>query len=702
MRWRVVGPILFFAVIACLPTWRFLFAGKVPAPVDQVHQSAPWNGPTPDTPWDILQLDGALQFLPWRDLCLEAMRRNEVPLWNPYTFGGQPLMANSQSAPLYPLHWIWSFTPFGAEALLSFSAWIHLFVAGLGTFFLVRRLGGSDLGGMVAGSGVAMSGFMVGWIQLPSVVMTSAWIPWCLLGIVKLNSPGVCKPRWTATLGLCGAMMLLAGHLQIAVYGLLACAVVAIWSAVASRKLVGFGLCCGSLLIAVCIASPQLLTSVMTGKLGHRAGEATAEGWVGYSRQALELRHLAVTASPYVFGMPNEPTSEGVTGYWLARSEYGKHYAELAFYVGPVILALAIAGLLRARWKQVGSIVLLAILSLSIAMGGIVAKLMYFYVPGWSATGSPGRAAVLFVMCMCVLAGVSLGDEQEERTSWMPLLVAVVVAAVGFVLMRMVQMPVGDSVFEPFISRAWSFFGLFVVGCLVAGFALVQSKYQKSLVGTALLLSVIGLFAAHINMNPGSDKGRFVERFDGIESLQGKRVAVMNSDWSFFVSAPSVIAPPNSLLPYRITEIAGYDSIIPRTTKKKIDDANGKDSAPEVNGNIQFVKPGVDLGQLAALGAEILISKESLSLEREYEGAGWTAYKIPNPAPQLLTASFSKISYSPGSSPDITDLVALGWRDVGERSLEYRPAPYIAGVFGLMLGIFAVFLLYCASWSKVE
>ena len=114
---RRLGIALVFALVALMPTWQFVFGGKVPAPVDWVHHMAPWNEPEPKSAYDILAMDGALQFLPWRDYMLDSYRAGHVPLWNPNTLGGAPFLANSQSAPMYPLHWLW---PFDAESLLGF------------------------------------------------------------------------------------------------------------------------------------------------------------------------------------------------------------------------------------------------------------------------------------------------------------------------------------------------------------------------------------------------------------------------------------------------------------------------------------------------------------------------------------------------------------------------------------------------------
>ncbi len=370
MKPAAIGSVLLLALIALIPTWKFI-GGRVPAPVDQIHQLPPWNAPTPDAPWDILQLDGALQFLPWRDLMLESMRGGEVPLWNPYSLGGAPFLANSQSAPLYPLHWLAAPLPVDAEALLSFSAWLHLFIAALGVYLLCRRLGASELGGLIGGSAMALSAFMVAWIQLPSVIMTAAWIPWCLLGIQRLFEEPCA--RSAAKLAAPAGLMLLAGHLQIAAYGMMACTLYAVWMLAFRRAWKPALAVLGALVLGAALAAPQLLPVLENGRQGHRAGAPSAEGYELYRNQALGLRHLVVMFVPTVFGMPNEMTDRlapGATSYWLAYIETGRHYAELPFYVGPIIVSLALFAAIRLRRRpDVAFFGALFLFALAVALG---------------------------------------------------------------------------------------------------------------------------------------------------------------------------------------------------------------------------------------------------------------------------------------------------------------------------------------------
>jgi len=69
----------------------------------------------------------------------------------------------------------------------------------------------------------------------------------------------------------------------------------------------------------------------------------------------------------------------------------------------------------------------------------------------------------------------------------------------------------------------------------------------------------------------------------------GERVAVVNTQWNLYEPPPACM-PPNTAAMYRLPEIGGYDSLLPRHAKRFLDLLNGQDSAPPENGNMLFVK----------------------------------------------------------------------------------------------------------------
>ncbi|MDQ2985596.1 MAG: hypothetical protein M3R13_02600 [Armatimonadota bacterium] len=715
---------LALGLVALLPTWQFVFGGKVAAPVDWAHASAPWNGVEPASAYDILAMDGALQFLPWRHYMLESFRSGHVPLWNPNTLGGAPFLANSQSAPLYPLHWLW---PFDAESLLGFSAWLHLFIAGLGVFALCRRLGATSWGGLVAAISVQLSAFFIAWIALPSVVMTAAWIPWCLWGVLWVaqaqpppNLPqalGRDLGRPVAAVGVCVGMMLLAGHLQIAAYGLLAIVAFVFWLVAfpcsrsdgsdesdASDK-VGKGSrlralwAIVGLALGAAIAAPQLLPAIENGRQGHRAGVATSEGWEAYKGSAATPMELVTLVSPDFYGTP-QPKNErtGATSYWLAYEEPGRHFAEIAFYVGPVVLPLAALALVGIRRRpQVGFFAVLVLLGLAIALGTPIAQALYFGVPGWSATGSPARAAVLMTLGLCVLAGMGLRKDFGEYSIHERCATTVAALFISLILMKCADRPPGVT--EVFVNTGGA--SMYLLGSIVL--ALVFLPKFCRIPGWVMALAALVHFGLY-GEQTGSNRGEYAKDFSGVQELHGAgRIAVIGDDWPFLMAPTKTIAPPSTLLPYGIKTVGGYDSIVSAKYKAKLDDANGRDSAPPANGNMMLVHPGVDLVKLKALGADAVMASTQFTYDLPilFEGEGWRLYDLPGDDPHsfILTESHNerKLAWEGESreksrawleSPEAdgweVNLTTYDFRDKTVKAV-YRPHSYR---LGFLLGMF--------------
>src|SRR6478609_7536196 len=61
---------------------------------------------------NFLITDPVRQQYPWRLLSISSLEQLQLPLWNPYEMTGTPLLANFQSAGLYPLNIFLLILPF--------------------------------------------------------------------------------------------------------------------------------------------------------------------------------------------------------------------------------------------------------------------------------------------------------------------------------------------------------------------------------------------------------------------------------------------------------------------------------------------------------------------------------------------------------------------------------------------------------------
>jgi hypothetical protein len=77
----------------------------------------------------------------------EASRRG-LPLWNPYSFSGQPLFASLQTSILYPPNVLLLILPL--DFAFNLTIVLHFFLSGWFVYLLTRELGGSRLAGILA------------------------------------------------------------------------------------------------------------------------------------------------------------------------------------------------------------------------------------------------------------------------------------------------------------------------------------------------------------------------------------------------------------------------------------------------------------------------------------------------------------------------------------------------------------------------
>ena len=83
--------------------------------------------------------DDVVFYYPLRKMAGEALRQGRLPFRNSHEATGVPLMADPQSAVLYPPTWL--FACMDAKRAYSLSIFLGFSLAGAGTYLYLRRLG---------------------------------------------------------------------------------------------------------------------------------------------------------------------------------------------------------------------------------------------------------------------------------------------------------------------------------------------------------------------------------------------------------------------------------------------------------------------------------------------------------------------------------------------------------------------------------
>ncbi len=156
-------------------------------------------------------LDQLVYDLPLQRTIHAAVRRGEVPWWDPYTYGGRPLLADAHVNGTDPVRWLcYAVLPF--EPAYNWTRILHFVVAGTGMFLLLRRLGiGSPLPFWLA-LAWEFAGCQVVKFGHPWVPASFAWYPWLWLAFHHAWENG--SRRAIAGIALAAAAVFFAGNLQ--------------------------------------------------------------------------------------------------------------------------------------------------------------------------------------------------------------------------------------------------------------------------------------------------------------------------------------------------------------------------------------------------------------------------------------------------------------------------------------------------------
>jgi len=140
----------------------------------------------------------------------ESFWRGELPLWNPYSLCGLPFLAQWNTQTLYPPALIYLLLPLPWS--LNAFCLAHLFLGGLGMYFLAHRWTASRLGASVAGTAYAFSGIAVNCLTW---VHASAALGWMPVVVLLTEEAAFTGGRTVIKAVLAGALQMLTGAPEI-------------------------------------------------------------------------------------------------------------------------------------------------------------------------------------------------------------------------------------------------------------------------------------------------------------------------------------------------------------------------------------------------------------------------------------------------------------------------------------------------------
>ncbi|HXC98143.1 MAG TPA: hypothetical protein VN048_02295, partial [Verrucomicrobiae bacterium] len=324
----------------------------------------------------------------------ESFWHGEVPLWNPYNSCGIPFLAQWNTMTLYPPALFYLLFPmpwsYGVFCLG------HLFLAGMGMYFLARRWTGSPLAAALAGAVFAFNGLSWYALMWPNISAALGWMPWVVLAVECAWREG---GRHVVLAALAAGMQLLSGGVEVIILTWL---FLGIWwlaemvrAELPRRNLAGRMLAVGGL--AAGLAAAQLLPFL---DLLLHSQRSTSYG--NSTVAALPATGLANYLVP-LFHCSLGP--EGVPSFTNQTNWIG------SYYLGVGVVALALLAVLRAANVRIRLLTVFAVFSLLMALGGQarIYDWVRMVVPLLGFLRFPSKFLLLATFVLPLLAASGLG-----------------------------------------------------------------------------------------------------------------------------------------------------------------------------------------------------------------------------------------------------------------------------------------------------
>lgn len=338
----------------------------------------------------------------WKEL-------GHLPLWNPEIFGGMPFVAGMHGDVLYPTALLRLLLPVHVAMNLGFV--IHYVLAGVFTYWLLRRWSVSWTGAVVGGLAYQLSG-VIGSYTSPGhdgKLFVTAMLPLALVGLTM----AIRDRRWAgySILALAVGLMMLSPHPQMAQYALLAAGILTLYLVFSTEtlaspreRLVPLGLALAAVVVGVGISAVQYLPFHAYIPYSPRA-EPLAQDFAWSARYAIPWEHVPELVIPRFAGETFNQSYWGPNGIKL-HSEY----------LGLAVVALAALGALdRARRRMILWLGGIAVLFLLVGLGSATPfyRLWWEVVPFAKSMRAPGMA--LFVVALVVAFLAAFGTDRLLR-----------------------------------------------------------------------------------------------------------------------------------------------------------------------------------------------------------------------------------------------------------------------------------------------
>jgi len=385
-------PILVITLLVIIFAFPYWFKGLIPFPADYlVNSFPPWQYSYGLPIKNDAMPDVVTQMYPWKHLVMDFWKNKQIPLWNPYNFSGNPLLANYQSAVFHPFNFLFFVLP--EIDAWSFLILLQPFLAGLFTYLFCRELKLSQAASCLSAVAFMFSGFMTTWMAYGTMAYALLWLPLVLYGIQKSFAK---ISGWSLTLvSLSLAASFFSGHFQISLYVLFAGLAFLFFKLFVTKKKRIFFLCLFFIVLGILMASIQILPAFELYRYSVRSRI------IGPS-EVMPWRYLITLLVPDFYGNP------------ITRNDWLGNFNEWSAFAGVIPLILAVCAFFERKRKTVFLFGFLGLISLFLSHPSPILDLMIKFKFPVLSSSAAARINGLLSFSIAILAGFGLDKLRED------------------------------------------------------------------------------------------------------------------------------------------------------------------------------------------------------------------------------------------------------------------------------------------------
>jgi hypothetical protein len=420
---EIIKKYQYIFLIFCVSSilfWQFFIKGLIPLPADTiVGMYHPWrdlyakdypNGIPYNNP---LITDPVRQQFVWKKLVSDSYKVGKLPIENPYSFSGYPLLANFQSGAFYPLNILFLILPFN----FAWGVYIYLqfLLGGVFMFAFLQNLlkknanpeGASATEGSpdkknttyeraaFLGSIVwILSGFWIAWSEWGNILHTALWLPLILLSISSLSFSRRRESRlfWLLIYLTSLLCSFFAGHLQTFFYLYIFSIVYFLFLLRTTNyvlRTISLFIILNSIFLILAIPQwyPTLQFILQSARSTDITNILTREDWF------IPLKHFVQFFIPDYFGNPAKGNYFGV---W--------NYGEFLSYIGIIPIFFAIFGIIKSIKNKKNIFWLISlIVVLMLTTKNPISQIPYQLQIPFFSTAQPSRLIFLLDFILIIL-----------------------------------------------------------------------------------------------------------------------------------------------------------------------------------------------------------------------------------------------------------------------------------------------------------